>query len=244
MSAPAVLPSPAAAQPPQRRNRRIPPLENGDHLTATEFLRRYEAMPEVKKAELINGIVHMASPLRADQHGDPDFLMQSRLGAYAMRTPGVTGSSNATVRLGPDDVPQPDISLRLLPECGGRSRVGPDGLLYGAPELVIEIAASSVSIDTREKFHAYRRSGVQEYIVWRVEDEAVDWWHLVDDDYLPLPASDDGILRSRLFPGLWLNPDALLNEDGARLLETLHAGMESEEYKTFAASLKERMAVA
>lgn len=195
-------------------------------------------MPDVKKAELINGIVHMASPLRAEQHGDPDSILQTWIGLYALRTPGLRSSTNATVRLGPDDVPQPDISLRLLPQCGGHSTIGPDGLLHGAPELVIEIAASSASIDTREKLREYRRAGVQEYIVWRTEDEALDWWHLVDDDYLPLPAGDDGILRSRLFPGLWLNPDALLKEDGARLLDTLHDGMESEDYKTYSATLK------
>ena len=135
----------------------------------------------------MDGVVHMASPVRTDQHGDPDFLMQTWCGAYAARTNGIRGSSNATIRLGPDDVPQPDISLRLLPEYGGRSQVDPEGYLRGAPELVVEIAASSASIDAREKLRQYRRAGVREYIVWRTEDEALDWWHLVDDDYVPLP---------------------------------------------------------
>lgn len=203
-------------------------LENGDHLTAAEFLRRFRAMPALKKAELVAGTVHMASPVRADQHGDPDFLLHGLLAAYAMRVGGVAGSTNTTVRLSPDDVLQPDICLRLLPENGGRCIPDDDGYLRGPPELVVEIAASSVSIDTREKLRAYRCAGVKEYIVWRTQDEAIDWWHLVEDDYLPLPPGADGILRSRCFPGLWLNPDALLRHDGAALLDTLNAGLAGE----------------
>ena len=218
----------------------MPPLENGDHLTAAEFLRRYRAMPEIKKAELIHGIVHMASPVRTDQHGEPDSVLQTWAGLYALRTPGVRASTNATVQLGPDDVPQPDISIRLLPECGGQSRVDADGYLRGAPELVVEIAASSASMDTREKLHDYRRAGVREYIVWRTEDEAVDWWQLVGDDYLPVTPGDDGIHRSLVFPGLCLNVAALLREDGAALLDTLNAGMAGAEYEAFAGDLSQR----
>ncbi len=203
----------------------MPVLENGDHLTAAEFLRRFRAMPDTKKAELVAGIVHMASPVRADHHGDPDFLLHGLLSSYAMRVRGVAGSTNATVRLSPDDVLQPDICLRLLPENGGRSIPDDEGYLCGPPELVVEIAASSVSIDTREKLRAYRCAGVKEYIVWRTEDEAIDWWHRVEDDYLPIPPDEDGILRSRCFPGLWLNAEALLRHDGAAVLDTLDAGL-------------------
>ena len=42
---------------------RILPLEHGDHLTREEFERRYEAMPHVRKAELIEGVVYMPSPV-------------------------------------------------------------------------------------------------------------------------------------------------------------------------------------
>ena len=209
----------------------------GDRLSATEFLRRWEAMPEVKNAELINGIVHMASPVRTDQHSDPDNLIQTWLGTYAAATPGVRASTNGTVRLGVDDVPQPDGSLRLLPECGGQARVDAKGYLRGAPELVVEVAASSVSVDVNAKLDSYRRAGVREYLVWRTEDECVDWWELVEDEFRHVPAHDAGILRSGVFPGLWLDSEALLDLDGARVLAKLHEGLCSAAHAEFAAGL-------
>src|SRR5437588_6474766 len=123
-----------------------PFLENGTHMGASEFLRLYEASPEIKKAELVNGIVYMASPVRAI-HGELDSLVQTWLGSYAIAAPGVKSAINTTVRLGPDDVPQPDGLLRVTPECGGRVRLDRDKYLDGSPELVAEIAASSASLD-------------------------------------------------------------------------------------------------
>src|SRR5437667_6891738 len=106
----------------QRPGRSTPPLQSGDHLSAREFLRRFEAMPEVKKAELINGIVYMGSPVRIDQHGEPDNLIQTWLGSYSVATPGVKAATNSTTRLGPDDVPQPDgLSGFSLSAAGKRS---------------------------------------------------------------------------------------------------------------------------
>src|SRR5882672_1638720 len=144
-----------ATAPPSKpggsNNRGLDPLENGAHLSASEFLRRYEAMPEVKKAELINGIVYMASPVRLDRHGEPDSLIQTWFGNYAIATPGVKSATNTTTRLGPDDVPQPDGLLRIVPECGGQAHPNAKGYLQGAPELVAEVAASTASLDARAK---------------------------------------------------------------------------------------------
>src|SRR2546427_8920797 len=138
-----------------RPGRRIPPLQSGDHLSAREFLRRYEAMPEVKKAELINGIVYMGSPVRLDQHGEPDNLLQTWLGTYSIATPGVKAATNSTARLGPDDAPQPDGLLRIVPQCGGQAQLDGKGYLEGAPGLAGEVAASSASLDGRGKLAPY-----------------------------------------------------------------------------------------
>jgi len=219
---------------------RVPPLQNGDHLGAREFLRRYEAMPEVKKAELINGIVCMGSPVRISQHGEPHALIQGWLCNYSVATPGVKHATNATTRLGPDDLPQPDGLLRIAPEYGGQARVDAKGNLDGAPELVVEAAASSVSLDVREKLASYRRAGVREYIVWRTEDETVDWWALEEDEFRPLPAEADGTLRSRVFPGLWLDVRALLAGDGPRVMAKLQEGLQSAEHAAFIAQMQKR----
>jgi len=212
----------------------VPLLQNGDHLSAGEFLRRYEAMPDLKKAELLDGTVYlMASPVRLDQHGEPDNLIQTWLGTYIISTRGVKAATNSTTRLGPDDVPQPDGLLRILPEFGGRSKLDAKGYLQGPPELAVEIAASSASLDAWKKQHVYRRAGIQEYLLWRTEEGRVDWWVLEGDDYVPLATCADGILRSRVFPGLWLDVEALLNEDGAQLMSVLRRGIESAEHAAF-----------
>jgi Uma2 family endonuclease len=199
----------------------IPPLENGDHLSASEFLRRYEAMPEVKKAELIQGIVVMASPVRTDVHAEPDNLIQAWLGYYAAYRKGVRAAANATLRLGPDDVPQPDAILFREP---GGATLDSKGYLRGSPELIVEIAASSVSKDAREKLVSYRRAGVREYLLWRVRDRAIDWFSLEEDEYRPLP-TDDGVIKSRIFPGLWLHLAAAIAGDRAVVMDTLRGGM-------------------
>ncbi len=228
--------------PVQRESRpeSIRALENGAHLSASEFLRRYQAMPEVKKAELINGIVYMGSPVRTSQHAEPDNLIQTWLGVYSIATPGVKAATNATIRVGPDDVPQPDGLLRVAPEAAGQTRLDPKGYLVGPPELVAEVAASSASLDGREKLASYRRAGVREYLVWRTEDQAVDWWVLQDDEYRPLEPRADGVLCSRVFPGLWLDTRALLGGNSTQVLACLQAGLATAEHAAFVAELGKR----
>src|SRR5215204_5218448 len=181
----------------------VPPLENGDRLTRPEFERRYEAMPHLKKAELIEGVVYVGSPVRYTQHGKPDADMQIWLGTYRIATPGVGSAGNTTVRLDLDNEPQPDILLRR--EVGGSSRVDGDGYVEGAPELVVEITASSASYDLHDKLRAYRRNGVQEYVVWRVLDAALDWLVLREAEYRLLAPNEHGVVHSEVFPGLWLD---------------------------------------
>jgi Uma2 family endonuclease len=226
------------AQPEGRTGQRPLFLENGAHLGAAEFLRRYEASPEIKKAELVNGIVYMASPLRFEQHSQPHALVQGWLWNYSLATPGVATGISATVRLGPDDVPQPDALLRILEEHGGRSRLTSKDYIEGAPELVAEIAASTASLDAREKLDSYRRAGVREYLLWRTVDKAINWWFLEDDEYRPMAPGPNGIFQSRVFPGLWLDSDAAIAGDGAKVLATLQDGMHSAEHATFLETLK------
>ena len=177
-------------------------------------------MPEVKKAELVQGIVFMASPVRIDYHATPDGLIQTWLGTYSAYRPGTTHATNLTVRLGPDDVMQPDAVLILDPAHGGKTSIDGSGYLAGPPELVVEVAASSVSRDAREKLVSYRRAGVREYLLWRVIDEVIEWFVLEEDEYRPLPVVD-GRLESRIFHGLVLNVPAALAGDRAIVLETL-----------------------
>ncbi|MBE9117125.1 Uma2 family endonuclease [Lusitaniella coriacea LEGE 07157] len=215
----------------------IPPLENGDRLTRYEFERRYNAMPHLKKAELIEGIVHMASPLRFEPHAEPHARIITGLGVYQALTPGVRLGDNPTVRLDLDNEPQPDVVLLIDPASGGQSQLSKDGYIEGAPELVVEIAASSAAIDLHAKKRAYRRNGIKEYIVWQVLDERLSWFYLEKGEYLDLPVDEDGILRSRVFPGLWLAVSELLGGKMQQVLAVLQQGLSSAEHKGFVQDL-------
>jgi Uma2 family endonuclease len=215
------------------------PLENGDRLTRQEFERRYEAMPWLKKAELIEGVVYVEPSVRYS-HGRAHAQIVGWLGSYCAATPGVDLGDNATIRLDVDNEPQPDALLRIEPEAGGGSRIGEDDYIEGPPELVFEIAASSASYDVHDKLNIYRRNQVQEYAVWRVYDQRVDWWELHEGEYLPLEPDQEGVVRSNVFPGLWLAIAALLEGKLAAVLATLQKGLESDEHAAFVARLAEK----
>ncbi|MEZ0264964.1 MAG: Uma2 family endonuclease [Phycisphaerae bacterium] len=226
------IPTNPPSAPPARRP--VPPLENGDRLTRAEFERRYQAMPGVKKAELIEGIVYMPSPVRITQHGQPHVILCTWMGYYYGRTPGLAGiGDNTTARFDEDNEPQPDLMLLLPKSVGGFAVIGPDGYVAGPPTLVAEIAASSVSLDLHAKFHTYRRTGVREYLVWRTDDVAVDWFVLRDGQYVPLPRDAAGIIRSEHFPGLWLDATALLVGDLPGVLRSVDAGVATPEHAEF-----------
>lgn len=214
-----------------------PPLVAGDRLTRAEFERRYTAMPEVKKAELIEGVVYMPSPVSADGHGVPHSAFATWLGVYWAATPGVQVGDNTTVRLDLDNEPQPDVFLRILPEYSGHSRTV-EGYVEGAPELVAEVAASSVSYDLHDKLNAYRRNGVQEYVVWRVWDKAIDWFVLRAGRYELVALNAAGRYESEVSPGLWLDVQAMLRGDLARVLAVLQEGILSAAHSAFVAKLQ------
>ena len=139
------------------------PLESGEFMHCREFLRRYERLPQVKKAELIEGVVYI----------------------------------------------------------GSLTRVNDDGYLAGPPELIVEVAASSASIDLRDKRRAYCRNGVREYLVWLVAEARLEWFCLEDDDYRSQLPDAQGVLHSRIFPGLRLPIAPLLAGDTAKVLTAL-----------------------
>ncbi|MFN6033943.1 MAG: Uma2 family endonuclease [Dolichospermum sp.] len=213
----------------------IPPLENGDKLTRHEFERRYHAMPNLKKAELIEGVVYVASPLRLKTHGEPHAYIMTWLGVYKAATPGIGFADNATVLIDTDNEPQPDALLRI--ETGGQSRINKDDYVEGAPELIVEIAASSVSYDLHEKLKVYRRNQVQEYLIWRVYDHQFDWFRLQQGEYIQLQANADNIICSQVFPGLWLDKMALLGGDLGKVLSVLQQGLASPEHEDFISRL-------
>jgi len=211
----------------------VPPLEAGDRLTRSEFERRYEARGDLRKAELVEGVVFMPSPVRLRLHGRPHSHMTSWLSVYESRTPGLVVGDNSTIRLDLDNEPQPDVVLLVDPALGGQARVSDDDYVEGAPELVAEVASSSASYDLREKANAYRRNGIREYVVWRVLDRAIDYFVLREGRYEALAADGEGILKSEVFPGLWLDAAAMIQGDLSKVLEVLERGLGTDEHAAF-----------
>jgi Uma2 family endonuclease len=220
------------------QNGEIPPLESGDRLTRAEFMRRYDAMPALKKAELIEGVVYVPSPVRQKHHGAPHSHLVGWLVTYRAGTLGVETGDNSTILLDLDNAPQPDALLYVTPEHGGRVKINEDGYIEGGPDLVAEVAASSASYDLHDKLNSYRRNGVREYVVHRVLDQQVDWLVLKDGRFEALEISPDGLFRSTVFPGLWLDPAALVRGDLATVLAVVQQGLSSTEHVTFAAGLQ------
>ncbi len=210
-----------------------PPLESGDRLTRHEFERRYDAMPHIKKAELIEGVVYMASPVRCESHAQPHSRIMTWLGVYWAATPGIQLADNATVRLDADNEVQPDALLRLEPQQGGNSRISEGDYIEGAPELIVEIAASSAAYDLHDKLNVYRRTGVKEYIVWQTYDNRLDWFKLYEGEYLTLKSDESGVAHSEIFTGLDLAAEALLKGDLAMVLSVLQKGLETSEHTEF-----------
>ena len=123
-------------------------------------------------------------------------------------------------------------------EPGGQSRRDDDGYIEGAPELIAEVAASSASYDLHDKLRVYQRNGVREYIVWRTVDQRIDWFELADDEYRPLRADGQDVIRSKVFPGLALAIDALLVGDFPVVESTLREAMATAEHDAFVTTLK------
>ncbi|MBI4606807.1 MAG: Uma2 family endonuclease [Planctomycetes bacterium] len=214
--------------------RAVPPLEAGDSLTREEFIRRWQASPEVKKAELIGGIVYM--PPVGSEHGESSPGLVSFLHYYAGHTPGCVAGENSTWHM-LEDAPQPDAHLRILRECGGASWVE-RGFLHGAPELAAETALSSSSYDLHQKKDLYEKAGVQEYVAYLLRERRIAWFRLVGDKFQEVEAPSEGILRSTVFPGLWLDVPAFLAQDLPRVLATLNGGLGSSEHAEFVRRLE------
>jgi hypothetical protein len=215
----------------------VPPLEPGDHLTRDEFERRCKAMPNLKMAELLEGVVYMPAATRASYHSRPHQMIAGLLSVYDANTPGTISFDSASVRLDLDNMPQPDQALLLLPECGGQSKLSSDDYIENAPELVWEISASTASYDLNVKFRVYRQNGVKEYVVWRVLDEAIDWFVLQGTEYVKQTADTSGLMKSQVFPGLWVNPDDLVKQSMDSMLRTLDRGLASPEHVAFVQKL-------
>ena len=227
---------------PTVHSENVPPLKHGERLTREEFERRYEAMPYLKKAELIEGVVYMPSPVRIDFHGRSHAQIMAWLGAYWIATPGVDLADNSTVYLDSNNEHQPDALLRIEPAQGGQSQIIDEGYVEGAPELIVEIAGTSADYDLQDKLEVYQRCSVQEYIVWQTQERRLDWFQprfhrdskqLVNGEYVAIAPNAEGVIESQVFPGLRLAVAALLAGDMVQVSSELQTGLQTTSHAAF-----------
>ena len=214
----------------------LPPrLRDGDRLTRDEFLSRWEGMPDLKFAELIDGIVYMASPV-SNTHCDYHFRLSYWLGSYIAATPGCKAGIAGTWLMSEDSAPQPDLALEIDPKFGGQSRIEGD-YSAGAPELIVEVSHTTSPKDMGAKLRLYERSGVLEYVTVRPRQQQVVWRELIGARYRENDPDEDGGLRSRIFPGLWLDAAALWACDLPALAATVQQGIATSEHAEFVEQL-------
>jgi len=221
------------------RTRLLPPLENGDQLDQKTFHARYQAMPEDCRAELIGGIVHMPSPQKVP-HSKAQQLVVRWLDEYTEATPGTDALPNNTQILGPDSEPEPDACLFIVPEYGGQVHVDDDEYLHGSPELIVEVSASTETIDLHRKKRDYERAGVREYVVLALRMQQVFWFVRQRGKYTRIPLPADGLFRSRPFPGLWLDAEAMLRYQRQRVLSAVRRGLATAEHAAFVSKLEKQ----
>ena len=220
---------------PQPSENGPPLLCNGDRMKQPEFHKRYQAYPDDVKFELVGGVVYMASPLRLT-HSRYDHELGFVLGTYRLATPGVEVLHGATAILGEESEPQPDLGLRVLPEYGGRSRTTDDDYLEGPPELLAEISYSTRAMDMNQKRTDYERAGVLEYLVLCVEERELHWFHF--PSRRTIRPDREGVARSRVFPGLWIDAPALLARDSPRAAAALQRGLAAPAHAAFVKRLE------
>ena len=217
----------------------ILPLMPGDHLSRREFERRFDATPNLKIAELIEGIVYIPATGSFRYHAEPCAALVGSLGNYVCLTPGVSASAHGHIRMDGDNMPQPDAVLVVDPAKGGQARFSADDYIEGAPEFVAEVVHSSASYDLHEKKRVYRRNGVREYLVWRVYDRQIDYFLLREGEFHLLPPDANGIQRSEVFPGLWLDAAAMLNGELVKVNQVLQQGLATPEHTAFLTRLRD-----
>ena len=208
-----------------------PPLVAGQRLDSVTFHERYERMPPNTRAELIGGVVYMPSPLSL-AHGDVNAPIVTWLsitkggrpasGRRSIRRPGWTtwGSRNPTARSGSS----PNAAAGRRPIAS---------ISLGPPELVVEIARSSRAIDLGPKLQDYQRTGVLEYLVVALEPDEVFWFERNDDLFTRVEPDADGVFRSEVFPGLWLDSHRPLPARFPGLMAVLGLGLDSAEHAAF-----------
>ena len=216
----------------------------GDRLSRAEFVSAGQSDPDrYQFAERIDGrLVMNAASVRREGHGRPNSRIVGLLVAYEVETPGVEVGDNSTAQIDDDHDPQPDAYLLVLPEYGGQVEFTESDFIRNAPEMIVEIAGHSLATDLGRKKAIYEADGCREYLVWATDERRFYCFRNGTGGFEEVSGgTHDGVFRSVVFPGLWIDMKALLADDLRAAMTTLRRGLESTEHAAFASELASRV---
>jgi Uma2 family endonuclease len=219
-----------------------PLLHDGQRLDQPTFHELYLRTPEDFRAELIDGVVHVMSSPVSPKHGRPFASINGWIYNYSIETSGTIIQGDTTTKLGPRSEVQPDCALLIDPDFGGQTGEDLKGYTTGCPELVVEISSSTLQLDLNAKKRAYEEAGAKEYVVYDEPHRTFHWFALRDGKFELLPKSEDGVYRSEVFPGLWLDEAAFVANDGLGVMAALRPGLQSPEHADFVERLRQNRA--
>ena len=170
----------------------------------------YALVPDRQKADLLDGVIYVASP--DTYHGDQytNFLARLLAGFCEARDLGKVFGSRFAFRLSPHRCPEPDVAVVLA----SRLHLVDDHGMTGGPDVAVEVVSrDSRTRDYRDKRRIYEESGVSEY--WLVDPikGRADFLVLEAGKYQSAVLDDGSIFRSRVLPGFFLDGRWLFGED-------------------------------
>jgi hypothetical protein len=224
--------------PPKRF---VPPFENGDRLDQKTFHDLYERTPFRFRAELVDGIVYLKIPKPVRLRRRPRLSLSVWLGAYEAETEGVQIAMHATNILIDRNETHPYQTVIVDPALGGRTSINADDFVEGGAELLVEIAERSCSLPYHKKFEQYQKANVREYIIVNLESRNFNWFTNTANGFQPIKPNADGIMKSRVLPGLWLDREATLNDNNKRVRAVLDSGLASPEHAKFVTKLQRKL---
>jgi hypothetical protein len=217
-----------------------PPLADGQLVSLEEFEQRFDATPDLKHAELLDGVAYLRHDGRAFA-GSCRAALIGWLGVYSASTRFLLPGAHGHVALDDRNELQPDAILAVRPEAGGTVVLDATGVVRSAPDFAADVFTTTNATLLPKRIAAHERGGTLEYLVWYAEHKCVDWLVRERGEFVAMnPDPADGLLKSVAFPGLWLDATALLNGDLDTVLAALQRGLASAEHKAFVSQLAAR----
>lgn len=152
---------------------------------------------------------------------------------YRRSTPCVESLGRVSIFLDPTTEIETTAAMWLTPGADDRPRWQ---RCEGVPELLVEVTATVHNKVFRRRLRVYEQSEIHELLVVTGDPRDTALYARENGRFARVSPADDGSYRSRVFPGLWLDPSALFSDEWNEMAACLDRGMATEEHAAFVAS--------